>query len=353
LLVECLLTWFRRHARPLPWRRTRDPYAIWISEIMLQQTQVDATVPYYTRWIRRLPTVADLADAPPALLLKLWAGLGYYRRVRLLQSAAGLIQHRFHGIFPKDYPDVLELPGVGRYTAGAICSIAFDQPTPVLDGNVMRVLTRLFALPGDPRSQPLNARLWEIAQSLVELASRARPARSRPCAQLNQALMELGALICIPRSPRCNVCPVQTLCLAAVQGRPTAFPSPRLRPPATVRRFAVFLVHHASHVLVRRQLASEWNTGLWGFPAIEIADAPSEPTELLRCLLGIRAVHRASLGQVRHSITRYRLLLDVHEFEVVGAPCANKEGERWCRPTNLRKLAFAAAHRKILRLAKL
>jgi A/G-specific adenine glycosylase len=352
-LVACLLDWFSRHARPLPWRRTHDPYAIWISEIMLQQTQVDAAIPYYERWIRRLPTVADVAAAPHSLLLGLWAGLGYYRRVRHLHSAARLIQDRFQGIFPENYPDVLDLPGIGRYTAGAICSIAFNRPTPVLDGNVMRVLTRLFALPGDPRAQPLNARLWKISQSLVELASGARPARTRPCGQLNQALMELGALICSPWSPRCSVCPLRKLCLAAKSGQPADFPSPRPRPITTIRRFAVLLLRHRSQFLVRRQRESDWNAGLWGFPAFEIGPEPADPGALLLQHFGMRATQFTSLGQVRHSITRYRLLLDVHAAELDDRPPTDCVDNRWCRPASLRKLPFAAAHRKILQLAKL
>lgn len=352
-LVDPLLTWFTSHARPLPWRRTRDPYAIWISEIMLQQTQVDAVIPYYERWMRRLPTLASLANAPPALPLKLWAGLGYYRRVRHLHAAARLVLAQFGGRFPRDYHKVLELPGIGHYTAGAICSIAFNQPAPILDGNVMRVLTRLFALPGDPRSQPLNARLWAISQSLVDVATRLEPARSRPCGRLNQALMELGALICTPRMPRCAECPLHRHCLAARSGQPTAFPNPRLRPTPIDRRFVVFLIRHDSHILVRRQLESEWNAGLWGFPAIEIGNEPADPTALLRHHLRTHAVHCSSLGQVRHSITRYRLLLDVHQFVVDAPPRLQRDGHRWCRPANLRKLAFAAAHQKILRLARL
>src|SRR5213082_3345202 len=155
-MVRALLRWFERNARDLPWRRTRDPYAIWVSEIMLQQTQVKTVVPYWERWMRALPDLAALAKARPERLHKLWEGLGYYRRVRNMQTAARLVRDRHDGKFPERFEDVLELPGIGRYTAGAICSIAFDQPTPILDGNVIRVLTRVFGIEGDPHASATN-----------------------------------------------------------------------------------------------------------------------------------------------------------------------------------------------------
>jgi A/G-specific adenine glycosylase len=353
IIVDHLLTWFSRHARPLPWRRTRDPYAIWISEIMLQQTQVATVLPYYERWIHRLPTLPDLAAAPPALLLKLWAGLGYYRRARNLHCAARLIRSRFHGRFPHRHHDLLQLPGIGPYTAGAICSIAFNQPTPILDGNVIRLLTRLFALPGDPRAQPLNAQLWELSRRLVGIAAQLRPARTRPCAQLNQALMELGALICTPRLPRCPQCPLQTLCRASQFDQPTAFPNPQPRPTATLRHFIVFIIRHDSCILVRRQPDSGWNAGLWAFPSVETADGRRQPETLLRQCHKGRVIQMRPLGQVKHSITRFRLLLQVHAVEIERRPRSQERDDRWCRPAELRRIALSGAHRKILSLAGL
>jgi A/G-specific adenine glycosylase len=166
-LARKWIRWFDQHARDLPWRRTRDPYAVWISEIMLQQTQVKTVIPYYERWMRALPTVGDFARARPERVLKLWEGLGYYRRVRLAQAAARLIMEKHAGRFPESFDEVLALPGVGRYTAGAICSIAFNQPAPILDGNVIRVLSRLLGIAGDPRSKTVNAKLWRAAEELV------------------------------------------------------------------------------------------------------------------------------------------------------------------------------------------
>src|ERR1039458_10219671 len=220
-IVQRLLVWFARNARPLPWRRTRDAYAVWVSEVMLQQTQVKTVLPYWERWMRALPNIAALVKAKPQTLHKLWEGLGYYTRVRNLQRAAKVIVEQHRSRLPNDFETLLSLPGIGRYTAGAICSIAFDQPQPILDGNVMRVLTRLCGIAGDPRERKTNARLWHLAQELVQMASqtdaptnpfphatRNTQHASRPCSEFNQSLMELGALICTPRLPRCGFCPI-------------------------------------------------------------------------------------------------------------------------------------------------
>ena len=169
-IARKLLAWFSKNARDLPWRRTQDPYAIWVSEIMLQQTQVKTVLPYWERWMRALATVEALAEASPQQIHKLWEGLGYYTRVRNMQRAAQVVIKKYGGEFPREFDAVLALPGIGRYTAGAICSIAFNQPTPILDGNVIRVLTRLFGIKGDPREKKTNAKLWQIAEDLVKSA---------------------------------------------------------------------------------------------------------------------------------------------------------------------------------------
>src|SRR5437667_3014040 len=190
-MVLKLLEWFPKNARDLPWRRTRDPYAVWISEIMLQQTRVNTVIPYWQRWMRRLPDVRALACARPDAVLKLWEGLGYYLRARNLQKAARTIVDQHQGRFPEKLDEWVALPGIGRYTAGAICSIAFDQATPILDGNVIRVLTRLFGIAENPRQQETNAKLWRLAQNLVRAAARRRRAGDHDCAHFNQSMMEL------------------------------------------------------------------------------------------------------------------------------------------------------------------
>src|SRR5256886_12318336 len=192
-VVRALLKWFGQHARDLPWRRTLDPYAIWVSEVMLQQTQVKTVIPYWERWMAQLPNVTALAKTKPELVLKLWEGLGYYSRARNLQKAAQIIVRDYGGKFPENFHHTIELPGIGRYTAGAICSIAFNQPTPILDGNVIRVLTRLFGITGDPRDKLTGAQLWRLAAELVSVAARTSSNGGPKGSHFNQALMGLGA----------------------------------------------------------------------------------------------------------------------------------------------------------------
>jgi A/G-specific adenine glycosylase len=368
-----LLAWFGCHARDLPWRRTQDAYAIWVSEIMLQQTQVKTVLPYWERWMRAVPDIRALAAARPEKLHKLWEGLGYYTRVRNLQQAARVILEKHGGAFPEDYEAVLALPGIGRYTAGAISSIAFNQPRPILDGNVTRVLARLFALRGDPRARPTNARLWRLAESLVrhaaelesgptrgagilpalpaaEMAQRAHkaPRAPRACSRLNQALMELGALVCAARTPQCGACPVADLCAAYQQGCVGELPrrSPRARP--TARQFAAFVLEQRGRFFVRQRPAGVVNAHLWEFPNLELGPGDPEPRVMAQRLFGIRPAALEPLCAIKHSITRYRITLEV--FRATGeCPFKPAPGEgRWLYPGQLRQRPFASAHKKIL-----
>ncbi len=335
-LVPRLLAWFAAHARDLPWRRTRDPYAVWVSEIMLQQTQVKTVIPYWERWLRELPDVAALARADEARLHKLWEGLGYYTRVRNLQRAARQIVAEQGGKFPERFEEVLALPGIGRYTAGAICSLAFNQPTPIVDGNVVRVLTRLFGISADVGAKTTQARLWEIAEALVRRAAK-RPVTECACSHLNQSLMELGAVLCTPRSPACSRCPAKALCVADQTGQPEAFPVKRARPAVTARRFVAFVVERAGKFLVRQRPAGGVNAGLWEFPNFELA-AGRDCT-----------VAGEILCTVKHSITRYRITLTAvrvpwQKFPAELGPASG----RWCGLAELEELAFTSAHRRIV-----
>jgi A/G-specific adenine glycosylase len=262
-IVSRLLEWYPKNARDLPWRRARDAYAIWVSEIMLQQTQVKTVIPFWERWMQALPTIRSLARARPAKIHKLWEGLGYYTRVRNMHKAARLILKKHGGRFPTDFDTVLELPGIGRYTAGAICSIVFNQARPILDVNFIRVLSRLFGIEGNPRDKATNAKLWNLAERLVQQAdgpsdrsnsNRHRKLRLKKIAnrksqianpsQLNQSLMELGALVCTPRQPRCELCPLSKLCVARKQHRVDVLPNLAARPRTTHRRFLAFIARH-------------------------------------------------------------------------------------------------------------
>ena len=361
-LVPPLLAWFSCHARDLPWRRTHDPYAIWVSEIMLQQTQVKTVLPYWERWMRELPTIQSVAKASPAKLHKLWEGLGYYTRVRNLQKAARQIIARHAGKFPMQYDDILSLPGIGRYTAGAICSIAFDQPTPILDGNVIRVLTRIFGIATDPREKQTNSQLWQLAASLVETAAAqttsARPVARRKllplpgeragvrangktiskksCSFLNQSLMELGALICSPRSPDCAACPAQGLCVARKENLQDQLPNLGKRAAATERRFIAFVVERDGKFLVRQRPDGVVNAQLWEFPTDEFGWTDG-------CF---KLSSTKPLCVIKHSITRYRITLEVWRAELENSR-AKRDG-RWLTLPRLHQLAFTSAHKKIL-----
>ena len=327
-IVNKLLHWFGANARDLPWRHTLDPYAIWVSEIMLQQTQVSTVIPYWERWMLELPDIEALARAPEQKVLKLWEGLGYYTRARNLHRAAKSLNG---AEFPRDYEQVLQLPGIGRYTAGAICSIALNQPRPILDGNVRRVLSRVFGT---------NDGLWEIAAQMVGAAAggskRGRAFAlstnirlSGHCGALNQSLMELGALVCIPREPRCSQCPVASLCLARKHDRIDEFPSKPSRPAATHRRVAVFVYHHKGRYLVRQRPDNVVNARLWEFPNTELLDQ-TRP-------------RGARLCAFQHTITRYRIAIEA--FVVERKP---RSAGIWLRLPMLDQLPFSSAHRKIV-----
>ncbi len=371
-LVPLLLDWFERNARDLPWRHTDDPYAIWVSEIMLQQTQVKAVIPFWDRWMSALPTIAALAIARPQRIHKLWEGLGYYTRVRNMQEAARLIVEKHGGKFPINFDEVLELPGIGRYTAGAICSIAFNQPRPILDGNVIRVLTRLFGIDGNPRDRAVNATLWQLAERFVLEAYRGASRdkqnpganspkgvqnrksqianrKSRPlCSQLNQSLMELGALVCTPKQPTCELCPIAKLCLARRYGWVEELPRLAKRPAPTKRRFVAFVARRREEFLVRQRPAGVVNAHLWEFPNIEVSNEDGDPKKAAQNVLGATPSKLKPLCTIQHSITRYRIRLDVFQTPPNHRIPVPSGGTRWVKRSELRRLPFASAHKKIL-----
>jgi A/G-specific adenine glycosylase len=379
-LVPLLLDWYSRQARDLPWRRTRDPYAIWVSEIMLQQTQVKTVLPYWRRWMRELPTIQALAKARTGKLHKLWEGLGYYSRVRNMRQAARRVIENHGGRFPDAFESVLALPGIGPYTAGAICSIAFGQPTPALDGNVIRVLTRLFGVTGDPREKQTNAFLWQLAEKLalrssgldqVSGAGREVPGAKcqvpgvtkhgaritehasgnthSACSHLNQSLMELGALICTPRRARCDLCPVARHCVALRQDRVDQLPRRPRRAPQTARRFAAFVLERRGRFLVRQRPDGAVNARLWEFPNTELNAAGSDLSRAARRLLGFTPQSFDNLCVVRHSITRYRILLEAFWLRDGHRGGPARIAGRWLTRSQLTRLAFPSAHQKILR----
>jgi A/G-specific adenine glycosylase len=360
-LVPPLLTWFAAHARDLPWRRTRDPYAIWISEVMLQQTQVATVIPYWERWMRALPDVAALARAPLDRVLKLWEGLGYYKRARNLHRAAQVIVARHAGRLPRNFDAILALPGIGRYTAGAICSLAFNQPTPVLDGNVTRVLARVFGIRADVTRPSTRRRLWSLAGDLVNAAAgwspptcgtsgKGRGARRVavcPCGALNEAQMELGATVCAPRNPRCEVCPLTALCVARAAGLAASLPRKGRVNTSRTREVLAFVCERRGRLLARRRPDNGVNAGLWELPNLE-ANSGTRALEAARALLGGQALRVRPALALRHTITSTQIRLQVFQVDLADGRLRAPANCRWIPRARLEELAFTAAHRRIV-----
>ncbi len=314
--AEDLLAWFDRHRRDLPWRRSRDPYRVWLSEVMLQQTRVEVVLPYYERFLAQFPTVEDLAAAGIDEVLALWSGLGYYRRARQLHAAARQVAAA--GGFPCTPEGWLQLAGVGPYTAAAVASIAFGVAVPVLDGNVERVLSRRLALAEDPKSSGARRRLLEAAASLLDTG---RPGDS------NQALMELGATVCAPRRPKCLLCPIVSGCRAAAEGDPESYPVARAKRESEKRRLVVAVAERDCRVLLfRRPDDSPLLAGTWELPWVP--DEPEETIAGAEMALAGRYGGTWRLGprlaEVRHGITYRDLEVGVHRAEVAGVAPAEE-----------------------------
>ena len=339
-----LLKWFGHNARNLPWRRTKDPYAIWVAEIMLQQTQSDTVKPYYHRFLKRFPTVRQLARARLDTVLKLWEGLGYYSRARNLHLAAKRIVRDFAGRFPRTKQDLLTLPGVGLYTAGAIASIAFNQDEPVVDGNVMRVLCRLFRIREDPHSGKVRKNLWDLAESLLP---------SGRAGFFNQALMELGATVCLPRSPQCGVCPLGRICSAKEHGEQQKLPVRVRQKPLPRHKVVVAVIHKNGRILIDKRKPNGLLGGLWEFPGGKVKKGESLKTTLTREVreeLGVTVRILRPLATVQHSYSHFSVTL--HAFECAhtsGTPkCHTCADYKWVHPKQLKNFAFPAANKKIM-----
>ena len=339
--TRLLLSWYGRAGRDLPWRQTRDPYSIWISEIMLQQTTVAAVIPYYNRFLQRFPTVEALAAASLDDVITLWAGLGYYSRARNLHRTAGKIVTESGGVFPDSLDELVALPGIGRSTAGAILSIAFDQPAPILDGNVRRVLVRLFAWMDDPRGRSAEKQLWAWAEAMTP--------RERPH-DYAQAIMDLGATVCTPREPGCGICPVQRLCRACDRNLAAELPLPRKKARIPVRRQAALVIKKNQNLMLRQRPAEGFLGGLWELPFIDVPDdlSPDQGANRLLASLGMRGAP-CRLCDVRHAYSHFKLELAVYMVDVESPDLvAEGDGLLWFGGEELASLPVHGAHRKAL-----
>ncbi len=353
-LPQLLLPWFDRHQRKLPWRQTQDPYAIWLSETMLQQTQVVTALPYYHRFLKRFPTVQALAAAPLQEVLKSWSGLGYYRRARHLHEAAKAICENFRGIVPGTAAELVTLPGVGRYTAGAVASFAFNECTPIVDCNVARVLCRLLNWPVDPTAPQAAKALWQVAHQIV-------PA-DRPGA-FNHALMELGATVCVPRAPQCLICPAQQCCQSCAAGTQQDIPLRKEKPATPIVKRAVFVLRHEGRVLLMQRPKNCIWEELWEFPALPDLSHFNSRTglaDVLREQLGLEVVPDRWRGRLSHQLThramRYRIWrgVAVRGIErVLLPPCETGRYQAWRWLENLADVPVGTVTHKIATLARL
>jgi len=330
-----LLAWYDEHKRILPWRGTKDPYRVWVSEIMLQQTRVAAVIPYYERWMTALPTVAHLAAVDEEQLMKLWQGLGYYSRARNLQKAAKVIMEEYGGVFPGNRKELLKLPGIGEYTAGAVASIAFDEPVPAVDGNVLRVAARV----GNIVDNILDGKVKKNFQCWMEAAM----PTCRP-GEYNQALMDLGATVCLPNGqPLCASCPLRELCQAKRLGIQMELPLRTKKTGRRVEEMTVYLLLRENQVALRKRMDSGLLAGLWEFPHVPGALAESEAAVPL-AEWGLTAKNWEKTLTAKHIFTHVEWRMTGYVVRVAG----DGPDFIWADREELEKLAIPSAFAKFL-----
>jgi A/G-specific adenine glycosylase len=340
-----LLAWYAKHERDLPWRRTRDPYRVWVSEIMLQQTQVATVRDYFQRFVRAFPNVRQLAAADEQQVFRLWEGLGYYRRARLLHATAKIIVSGHGGQLPQNVDELQQLPGIGRYTAGAIASIAFDQRAAILEANTIRLLSRLIGYRGDPRNTTGQRLLWHTARDILP---------QKNVARFNQALMELGSLVCTPTEPECPRCPLRSICRAFEFGLQDKIPRAKPKQRYTEVREVAVVVRKNGRLLVRQCGADERWAGLWDFPRFAIDGerpllARDEIVKKLRAQTGVSCRLGPLVKTIKHGVTRYRITLDCYRADYASGRVkpANGSAVKWLPTAALADLPLSTTGRKI------
>ncbi|MGI5978427.1 MAG: A/G-specific adenine glycosylase [Oscillospiraceae bacterium] len=323
-IVAPLLGWYRENARDLPWRRNVTPYRVWISEIMLQQTRVEAVKGYFERFVSAVPEIPALAELPEQRLLKLWEGLGYYSRAKNLQRAAQVCVQRYGGRLPEDYQTLLSLPGVGPYTAGAVASIAFGLPVPAVDGNVLRVWSRLTAEDGDIADGRVKARAAEALAAVMPAGE---------SGAFNQSLMELGATVCLPNAaPLCEKCPVKTLCEAHIAGKETQYPHKRTKPPRRVAERTLFLLEREGRLAIDRRPAKGLLASLWELPGADGTLTMDESVQAVRAL-GLEPLRLVPLAPYKHIFTHVEW--HVSGWHVKLSPDGENKTLVWADPAEL------------------
>ena len=343
-IQQSILNWYQGQKRDLPWRKTRNPYFIWVSEIMLQQTQVIKVIPYYERWISRFPTVEKLAKSSEGKVLKLWEGLGYYSRARNLHKAAKIVALEHGGKVPDSYDEILHLPGIGHYSAGAILSIAYSKNETVLDGNVIRVLARLFELNENGSNKKS---LFNLRHFAARLLSEDSPG------DFNQAMMELGSEICSPRKPSCSICPAQRWCMSYKSGDQESYPPPKVRQSTKKIEVSAAVILKSGKVYIQQRPIKGLMGGLWEFPGGKLEKNESQENCLSREIkeeLGVDVEIQEKLMTIKHSYTKFRVTLHVFNCRLpsgsIKATCC--EQWKWVKLEDLANYPFPAANVKIV-----
>jgi A/G-specific adenine glycosylase len=343
-----LLKWYLKEKREMPWRNSLDPYRILVSEFMLQQTQVKTVIPYFKRWIKSFPTVQKLARARESTVLKHWEGLGYYSRARNLRKSAQIIQRDYSGKVPESMNEIMKLPGVGRYTAGAVLSIAFGKKVPVLDGNVKRVLSRLCMLKENGSTRKSENILWESMQNLLPDTN---------VGDFNQAFMELGATVCLPKNPLCRLCPLKKICKSQLSEQQDNYPPPKQKASTTRIEVSAAVIIRRNKIYIQKRKLGGLMGGLWEFPGGKF-----EPGEsAMQCLhreikeeLGVAIHIDEKLMVIKHSYTRFRVTLHVYYCRVRSGRVSPTQCEesKWVKVDELDSYPFPAANVKIIRILK-
>jgi A/G-specific adenine glycosylase len=337
-IQKSLLRWFKKNGRDLPWRKTRDPYTIWVSEIMLQQTQVATMIPYYQKFLKSFPSVRYLARADLSKVLQVWEGLGYYSRARNLHHTSKIISTHFRGKIPDNIKDLLSLPGIGRYTAGAILSIAYNKEAPILDGNVKRVLSRLFAISGDPREKRIEEHLWHLSASLIPKGS---------ACSFNQGLMDLGAELCTPKGPQCHRCPLRQFCKGKASKNPERYPPKAVKKKIPHVEAIAVVVQKDGKVLLNQRPPKGLLGGLWEFP-----NWKSEEKRRLRLRnhikkeMGMKVKIKEPIGVFQQTYSHFKLTLHVFSCEVMDGRGKGK----WVAIGNLHLFPMSRIHRRIAQM---